>query len=171
MRECLGAGALGFVPKAEDADEIPRAIRAAAAGEGYVSAALAALLVASERDPAADPPPPLSPQERRALVLYASGLPLKSVAEHLDISAETAKTYLGRVREKYAQAGREARTKIALHRRAVEDGRRPPKRHRLAPWPNRQVRAPGRRSGPARRPRSRPGRGSRRSASRPVRCG
>jgi two-component system, NarL family, uhpT operon response regulator UhpA len=26
------------------------------------------------------------------------------------------------VREKYAQAGREARTKIALHRRAVEDG-------------------------------------------------
>ena len=52
----------------------------------------------------------------------APGLPLKSVAEHLDISTETAKTYLGRVREKYAQAGREARTKIALHRRAVEDG-------------------------------------------------
>jgi two-component system, NarL family, uhpT operon response regulator UhpA len=122
VRECLAAGASGYVPKAEDAGEIPRAIRAAAAGEGYVSAALAALLVASEQDPAAEPPPPLSQQERRALVLYASGLPLKSVAEHLDISTETAKTYLGRVREKYAQAGREARTKIALHRRAVEDG-------------------------------------------------
>jgi hypothetical protein len=27
-----------------------------------------------------------------------------------------------RVREKYAQAGREARTKLDLHRRAVEDG-------------------------------------------------
>ena len=122
VRECLAAGALGYVPKAEDAGEIPRAIRAAAAGEGYVSAALAALLVASEQDAAAGPPPPLSQQERRALVLYASGLPLKSVAEHLDISTETAKTYLGRVREKYALAGREARTKIALHRRAVEDG-------------------------------------------------
>ena len=122
VRECLAAGAHGYVPKAEDAGEIPRAIRAAAAGEGYVSAALAALLVASEQDPAAEPPPPLSQQERRALVLYASGLPLKTVAEHLDISTETAKTYLGRVREKYAQAGREARTKIALHRRAVEDG-------------------------------------------------
>jgi DNA-binding NarL/FixJ family response regulator len=121
VRECLAAGASGYVPKAEDAVEIPRAIRAAAAGEGYVSAALAALLVASEQDPA-EPPPPLSQQERRALVLYASGLPLKSVAEHLDISTETAKTYLGRVREKYAQAGREARTKIALHRRAVDDG-------------------------------------------------
>jgi DNA-binding NarL/FixJ family response regulator len=122
VRECLAAGALGFVPKAEDADEIPRAIRAAAAGEGYVSPALAALLVAGDEDPLAEPPPSLSQQERRALVLYASGLPLKSVAEHLDISTETAKTYLGRVREKYAQAGREARTKIALHRRAVEDG-------------------------------------------------
>jgi len=122
VRECLAAGASGYVPKAEDAGEIPRAIRAAAAGEGYVSAALAALLVAAEQDPVAEPPPPLSQQERRALVLYASGLPLKSVAEHLDISTETAKTYLGRVREKYAQAGREARTKIALHRRAVEDG-------------------------------------------------
>jgi DNA-binding NarL/FixJ family response regulator len=122
VRECLAAGALGFVPKAEDAEEIPRAIRAAAAGEGYVSPALAALLVADEQDPLAEPPPPLSQQERRALVLYASGLPLKAVAEHLDISTETAKTYLGRVREKYAQAGREARTKIALHRRAVEDG-------------------------------------------------
>jgi two-component system uhpT operon response regulator UhpA len=122
VRECLAAGASGYVPKVEDAGELPRAIRAAAASEGYVSAALAALLVASEQDPAAEPPPPLSQQERRALVLYASGLPLKSVAEHLDISTETAKTYLGRVREKYAQAGREARTKIALHRRAVEDG-------------------------------------------------
>jgi two-component system uhpT operon response regulator UhpA len=105
VRECLAAGASGYVPKVEDAGELPRAIRAAAAGEGYVSAALAALLVASEQDPAAEPPPPLSQQERRALVLYASGLPLKSVAEHLDISTETAKTYLGRV-----------------HRRAVEDG-------------------------------------------------
>jgi two-component system, NarL family, uhpT operon response regulator UhpA len=122
VRECLAAGALGFVPKSEDATEIPRAIRAAAAGEGYVTPALAALLVAAEQDPHAEPPPPLSQQERRALVLYASGLPLKSVAEHLDISTETAKTYLGRVRDKYAQAGREARTKIALHRRAVEDG-------------------------------------------------
>jgi two-component system uhpT operon response regulator UhpA len=122
VRECLAAGALGFVPKSEDAAEIPRAVRAAAAGEGYVTPALAALLVAAEQDPLAEPPPPLSQQERRALVLYASGLPLKSVAEHLDISTETAKTYLGRVRDKYAQAGREARTKIALHRRAVEDG-------------------------------------------------
>jgi two-component system uhpT operon response regulator UhpA len=119
VRESIGAGALGYVPKSENAAEIVRAVRAAARGEGHVTPALAAMLVADGPD---DNMPALSPQERRALVLYASGLPLKSVARQLDISVETAKTYLTRVREKYAQAGREARTKIALHRRAVEDG-------------------------------------------------
>ena len=119
VRECLAAGALGYVPKSEDATEITRAVRAAARGEGHVTPALAAMLLA-EVD--AHPAPALSQQERRALVLYASGLPLKSVARQLDISVETAKTYLARVRDKYGAAGREARTKIALHRRAVEDG-------------------------------------------------
>jgi len=107
------------VPKSENAAEIVRAVRAAARGVAHVTPALAAMLLAGGPD---DTMPALSPQERRALVLYASGLPLKSVARQLDISVETAKTYLTRVREKYAIAGREARTKIALHRRAVEDG-------------------------------------------------
>ncbi len=119
VRECVSAGALGYVPKSENADEMAHAVRAAARGEGHVTPALAAMLVADEHG---EPGPALSPQERRALVLYASGLPLKTVARQLDISVETAKTYLTRVREKYAHAGREARTKIALHRRAVEDG-------------------------------------------------
>ena len=119
VREAMAAGALGYVPKSEDSEEILRALRAAARHESHVTPALAAMMVAEDD---AQPAPSLSPQERRALVLYASGLPMKSVARQLDISVETAKTYLGRVREKYAQVGREARTKIALHRRAVEDG-------------------------------------------------
>jgi two-component system uhpT operon response regulator UhpA len=120
VRESIAAGALGYVPKSENAAEIVHAVRAAARGEAHVTQALAAMLVAA--DGPDESAPALSPQERRALVLYASGLPLKSVARQLDISVETAKTYLTRVREKYAHAGREARTKIALHRRAVEDG-------------------------------------------------
>jgi DNA-binding NarL/FixJ family response regulator len=118
VRECIAAGASGYLPKSEPAEEIVRAVRAAAGGESYVTASLAALLVDS--DVAASPS--LSPQERRALVLYATGLPMKSVARRMDISVDTAKCYVDRVREKYAQAGREARTKIDLHRRALEDG-------------------------------------------------
>jgi hypothetical protein len=40
----------------------------------------------------------------------------------MDVGYETAKTYLRRVREKYARAGRPASRKSELIRRAAEDG-------------------------------------------------
>lgn len=119
VRECISAGALGFVPKSDDASVLLEAIRAANRGETYLSASVAAALVADNSGRGA---PKLSDQERRVLVLYASGLPMKSVARRLDVGYETAKSYLGRVREKYAECGRDARSKIDLRRRAVEDG-------------------------------------------------
>jgi DNA-binding NarL/FixJ family response regulator len=132
VTECLSAGALAFVPKTECADHLLDAVVKAAAGEPYLVPMAAAALVpggAGEAEQVADPDdvrsvlsPALSPQERRALILYASGLPMKSVARRLDISFETAKCYVDRVREKYERAGREARTKIELRQRAVEDG-------------------------------------------------
>jgi two-component system, NarL family, nitrate/nitrite response regulator NarL len=70
--------------------------------------------------------PTLSHQERRALQLYATGLPMKSVAKKMAISEETVKQYLGRVRQKYIVAGRAAPTKLELYHRAVEDGHLPP---------------------------------------------
>jgi DNA-binding NarL/FixJ family response regulator len=120
VRECISAGALGYVPKSEDALVILDAVRTAARGETYLSATVAAALLSD--DGCGTPVPKLSEQERRVLVLYASGLPMKSVARRLDVGYETAKSYLGRVREKYAECGREARSKIDLRRRAVEDG-------------------------------------------------
>jgi len=119
VRECISSGALGFVPKSDDAGVILDAVRAARRGETYLSASVAAALVDDGLHPGA---PKLSEQERRVLVLYASGLPMKSVARRLDVGYETAKSYLGRVREKYADCGRDARSKIDLRRRAVEDG-------------------------------------------------
>jgi DNA-binding NarL/FixJ family response regulator len=56
------------------------------------------------------------------LILYASGLPMKSVARRLGVSFDTAKCYVDRVRDKYERTGREARTKIELRQRAEEDG-------------------------------------------------
>ena len=69
--------------------------------------------------------PTLSAQETRTLRLYATGLPIKSVARRLGIGEETAKQYVRRVREKYAQANRAAPTKVDLYHRAVEDGHLP----------------------------------------------
>jgi len=66
--------------------------------------------------------PSLSHREREALTLYASGLPLKSVARRMTVTEYTAKEYLKRVRRKYGEAGRPANTKLELYWRAVEDG-------------------------------------------------
>ena len=66
--------------------------------------------------------PKLSPGEEEALKLYVSGLSTVDVAENMNVQYETAKTYLRRVREKYAKAGRPASKKADLIRRAAEDG-------------------------------------------------
>ena len=72
------------------------------------------------------PVPELAPRESEALGLYATGLPLKSVARRMHLSEDTVKEYLDRVRRKYTRAGRPAYTKVDLYQRAVEDGYLPP---------------------------------------------
>ncbi|MBI5161178.1 MAG: response regulator transcription factor [Micrococcales bacterium] len=66
--------------------------------------------------------PRLSPGEEHALRLYVAGHSTSAVASQMDVRYETAKTYLRRVREKYAKAGRPAGKKADLIRRAAEDG-------------------------------------------------
>ena len=118
VRAAMRAGALGYAVKSEQTGQIQTAIREVAAGRDWISPRLAYILAT---DDAADKPT-LSHQERRALQLYATGMPMKSVARKMTISDETAKQYLGRVREKYERAGRAAPTKLELYHRAVEYG-------------------------------------------------
>lgn len=56
------------------------------------------------------------------MALYGGGEPVKGVAFELDISEETAKSYLKRIREKYRIAGIDVGTKVALRKRAIQDG-------------------------------------------------
>jgi len=122
VRAAMRAGAAGYVLKSEETSSIRTAIKSVAAGKDWISARLAYIFAT---DTAADRPI-LSPQEARALRLYATGMPVKSVALRMAISVETVKQYLGRVREKYARAGRAAPSKLELYYRAVEDGHLPP---------------------------------------------
>ena len=118
VREALGAGALGYLVKSEDAGMIVEAIRAASKGESFVSAELDLALNAGDIGGS----PKLSAQERRVMALYGGGEPVKAVAFQLSISEETAKSYLKRIREKYRVAGFDVGTKVALRKRAIEDG-------------------------------------------------
>ena len=118
VREALAAGALGYLVKSEDASMIIEALRAASVGESFVSAELDLALNAGEVGGS----PKLSAQERRVMALYGGGEPVKAVAFQLSISEETAKSYLKRIREKYRVAGFDVGTKVALRKRAIEDG-------------------------------------------------
>lgn len=123
---CLAAGAAGFVSKTLPADELVDLARRAARGERLRRHPSAGQ--SRHHDGAGIPPTEgpgsahLSAAEERALRLYAQGLSTIEVAHRMDVGYETAKTYLRRVREKYARVGRPASRKSELIRRAAEDG-------------------------------------------------
>jgi two-component system uhpT operon response regulator UhpA len=118
VREALASGALGYLVKSEEASMIVQALRAAHRGESYISAELDLALNSGDIGGA----PKLSAQERRVMALYGGGEPVKTVAYELGISEETAKSYLKRIREKYRVAGFDVGTKVALRKRAIQDG-------------------------------------------------
>jgi DNA-binding CsgD family transcriptional regulator len=66
--------------------------------------------------------PRLSAGERRALAHYVQGLTTVQVASEMGVGYETAKTFLRRVRAKYAAIDRPAGKRAELIVRAEEDG-------------------------------------------------
>lgn len=115
-RQMIRAGASGVIGKRDSETSILDAMRAVLAGEPWVSPELAVLIV---HDPTQ---PKLSDQEERALVLYASGLPIEAVAASIGVKLGTAKKYLQRVREKYAAVDRPVMSRAELVRAAARDG-------------------------------------------------
>ncbi|WP_144873672.1 response regulator transcription factor [Microbacterium sp. 1.5R] len=118
VREALVAGAAGVVSKSSALDDVLDAIRTVAQGEALNNVEWASA-VDGDRDFA---DAQLSTREREVLRLYATGLPLKAVAERLGVAYSTAKENITRIRVKYVEVGRPAPTKVDLLRRAMEDG-------------------------------------------------
>jgi DNA-binding NarL/FixJ family response regulator len=118
VREALAAGAAGVIPKSSPTSAVIAAIATVARGDVLNNVEWASAIEADQEFAKAQ----LGNRERDVLHLYASGLPLKLVAERLGIAHSTAREYLDRIRAKYVEVGRPAPTKVDLLRRAVEDG-------------------------------------------------
>ncbi|RJO74755.1 DNA-binding response regulator [Nocardia panacis] len=118
VRSAARAGVLGVVRKSEDVPTVVAAVRRAASGEQVVTTDWAAAI---DGDPQL-PDVGLSPRQEEVLMLYASGEKASRVARLTGLSEQTVNDYLGRIRQKYADAGRPAPTKTDLYKRAVEDG-------------------------------------------------
>lgn len=117
VRSALQAGALGFVSKQASVDEFQQALEATIAGEPYTSSDVAAILASGGA-----PSVSLTEREQTALVMYASGMKIESVARRMGVKPSTAQEYIKRVRAKYLKAGTPVPTKTELYIRAREDG-------------------------------------------------
>jgi DNA-binding NarL/FixJ family response regulator len=106
----LDAGALGYLLKDAEPDEIVRGVRAAAQGDSPLAARAAREMIADRRR-ATGGAAGLSAREREVLALVAEGLPNKLIARRLEISEKTVKSHLTRV---FAQIGVTDRTQAAL---------------------------------------------------------
>lgn len=115
---CVELGAATYLTKAEGAEHLVPAIEAVAAGGTYTGPVLGGVL-AGDRRPGC---PELSDREREVLLAWFECESKTLVARRLHLSVKTVDTYLGRVRAKYAGAGRPAPSKAALVARALQDG-------------------------------------------------
>jgi len=104
------AGAMGYLLKDTQADELCRAIKAAANGQVQLSPQAAARLVREVKLPST--PESLTERETDVLRLIGKGLSNKEIAHELNIGEKTVKTHVSSVLSKL---GVMSRTQAALH--------------------------------------------------------
>jgi two-component system, NarL family, response regulator LiaR len=104
------AGAIGYLLKDTEADDLRAAIKAAAAGQVQLAPEAAARLVREVRAP--EMPEALTERETEVLRCLGEGMSNKQIAAALYIGEKTVKTHVSRVLMKL---GVESRTQAALH--------------------------------------------------------
>ncbi len=104
------AGAIGYLLKDTQGDELCRAIKAAAAGQVQLAPQAAARLMREVRAP--DSPETLTERETDVLRLLAQGQANKEIARALGIGEQTVKTHVSSI---LAKLGVQSRTQAALH--------------------------------------------------------
>ncbi|HEX5448872.1 MAG TPA: response regulator transcription factor [Gaiellaceae bacterium] len=115
LLEALDAGVRGFVLKEAPLEDLLRAVRALAAGEGYVDPVLAGSLAASVGERL----PELTVRERDVLRLLADGLSNEEIGKKLFISAETVRTHLRKAMDKLGAETRTQAVAVALRDRII----------------------------------------------------
>jgi DNA-binding NarL/FixJ family response regulator len=108
------AGAIGYLLKDTQAEELTRAIKAAANGQVQLSPQAAARLVREVRAP--ESPETLTERETDVLRLLAQGRANKEIASALFIGENTVKTHVSSI---LVKLGVQSRTQAALYARQI----------------------------------------------------
>ena len=113
--DAMRAGAIGYLLKDTEPEELSAAIRAAAAGQVQLSPRVAQRLMQEVRAP--ENPEALTDRERDVLKLLAQGLSNKEIGAALVIGEKTVKTHVSNI---LAKLGVPSRTQAALY--AIRQG-------------------------------------------------
>jgi DNA-binding NarL/FixJ family response regulator len=106
----IRAGAIGYLLKDTEANELIRSIKAAAEGQVQLSPQAAARLMREVRAP--ESPETLTERETEVLRLLAQGQSNKEIARHLSIGEKTVKTHVSSILGKLNVS---SRTQAALY--------------------------------------------------------
>jgi DNA-binding NarL/FixJ family response regulator len=90
--DALNGGAIGYLLKDAEPEELVRGIHTAARGESPLDPRAARTMWGAQRAP--DPLDALTDREREVLALVAEGLPNKQIGRRLEISEKTVKAHL-----------------------------------------------------------------------------
>jgi two-component system, NarL family, response regulator LiaR len=118
--QAIRAGALSYLPKTADVDQVVASVRAAARGESVLQpAATARLLRELRRGSAPDPLGRLTPRERDVLTEVARGRSNREIARALSVSEETVKSHVSSILAKLGLADRTQAAIFGLQRQLV----------------------------------------------------
>lgn len=107
--DAIDAGAVGYLLKDSEPEELLKGIRAAARGESALSPKAAQAIIAARRE--RQQTRELSPRETEVLILLTRGMANKQIAQRLGISEKTVKAHLISV---FQRIGVADRTQAAL---------------------------------------------------------
>jgi DNA-binding NarL/FixJ family response regulator len=119
--DAIAAGALGYLTKHATADEYATAIRAVAAGQGYIGARLAACARRDSHRLPADDPHRLTQREAEVAGLVVDGYTNAEIARILGVGERTIDGHLEHIKQKICET---RRVRVAM--RLQELGYRPP---------------------------------------------
>ncbi len=117
--QALRAGAIGYLLKTVEPDDLANAIRAAHQGRSTLAPEAAQALIhmhTSEPRPGHD----FTEREREILALMVDGLTNNAIAQRLSISPSTAKFHVSNILSKLGTASRTEAVSLALQQRLVE---------------------------------------------------
>ena len=114
---CLHAGAMGYVNKESDPDEVIRAIRDVVDGQVHVSPAMTRRIIGrrlTNHQPQTDPVDTLTDRQLEIFRLIAKGRSVSQIADCLSISVNTVETHRENIKRKLG-----VRSVAELNRQAV----------------------------------------------------